>query len=106
MLDAPRLNGTQFDAAPPGQVSRTVAEEFVDHRNIEMITDDRAKAMCGRAKEMQDAVDQSLIHEFVHNILGKPGYRFNENKIVDLIEVPLVLEHTHLQLILLGSLNI
>src|SRR5689334_21301382 len=59
MLDAPGLDRAKFHAAPPGKVSRTIAKEFIDHRDVEIIAHGRTESLSGWTKEVQDAVDQS-----------------------------------------------
>src|SRR5687767_13539557 len=73
MLNATGLDRAQLHTAPPGQVSRTITKEFVDHRDIEIIAHDRTQALCCRAEEVQNAVDQTQVHELVDDVLSKPG---------------------------------
>ena len=53
--------------------------------------------------EIEKTVDQTSIDPLIDESLGNPIGGPNKNRIVDLVDVPLVLEYAELQSILLGG---
>ncbi len=99
MLDAPRLNDAQFLAGEIGDICRAVAEESVDEGQVEVIADGVADALRAGTEEMQDTVNETLVHDLVDGFIGKPRDGFDENRFVDFVNIIFVLEEAELQFV-------
>src|SRR5690349_9134180 len=96
LLDTTGLDSSQFSAKPISHVCGAIAKEAIDDRQIEIITDKCTQTLCCWTKDMQDAINDSLIYKLVNNIFRKPVGRFDKNMIIEFIEVILVLEERDL----------
>ena len=97
LLDTAGLNDTQSAAKPVGDIRRAIADESVDDRQIDVVAHRIANPLCAWTKQMQDAIDHTLIHEPVHHVFREPVGRFDEDRIVDLVEVIFSLQEIDLE---------
>src|SRR6185436_7829768 len=105
LLNTACLNGAQLAAKPVGCIRRTVTEEAVDDRQIEVISNRGTNTLCARPEEMQDAVDDALIQELVNDVLGKPVNRFDKDGVIHFIEVVFSLQEINLEFVFRDGVN-
>src|SRR5512138_3467754 len=69
LLDTSGLDAAQLAAKPVCDISRTITKETIDDGQVKVIPDRGAQSLCCRSKDVQDAIDHTLVHELVNNIL-------------------------------------
>ena len=106
LLDTTRLNGTQVFANPIGGIGGTIAKELIDHRHIKVIADGGTNSACGGTKDVQNAIDETFVHPLGDEDFGEPDQWFDEEEIIDFVEIIFVLEHRNLQFILFSRIDI
>src|SRR5512134_1889196 len=97
LLDSTGLNDAQFAAKPVGGISRAIANEAIDDRQVELIADSIANALRAGSEQMQDAIDQPLIQQLVDDILGEPVDRLDKDPVIKFVKVIFVLQEVDLE---------
>lgn len=99
LLDASRLDDAQFLAGEVGDICRAVAEESVDEGQIKIVSDPVADALRAGTEEVQDAVNEALVHHLVDDLVGEPNRGFDEDRGVNFIHVIFILEEAELKFV-------
>src|SRR5512138_3165664 len=106
LLDASGLDEAQLAANPLGDSCRAIADEAIDDRQVEIISNGGTDPTRGWTEDVQEAVDHALVQELVDDVLREPVRRFDQDTVVDLVDVIFVLEQRELQPVLRRGVDV